>query len=431
MTEIFQIILMFSLFTLFLSSPFNIIKSELFSNKKFSNLTIISFNIILNCNIFLILSLLPFSLSSYSYLLLTTHIIIFFKNYFFKDFYSYSFEKYLFGFLFFFIVFLIIAIDVGNKLNLGWDAKYFWYTKALFYFEDQTFSNLAGYTYNAWHPHLGSFIWAFFWKFSGFELEYFGRLFYVIIYLISILFVCDKIFKDKKQNYLLFIFVVLVTYNYSYFSGLQEILIFSFLIIISKYFYLFKDNVKYFLLFTLLASNLLIWIKAEGIAYSLIILSLINLSQKLALKEKMTFNIIFALLIFFKFIIYHYFDVKLNAQPYYFGYLLNLDFSLLIHKIKNIIIYLGYYSLKNMIFALAGILIITSMIKKPVYAYTKLVFYSFILNIIFIFSAYLFRDMEIIFSLKTTMDRIVFSSSGIYLFFLLNYFKEVKKKFII
>ena len=45
----------------------------------------------------------------------------------------------------------------------------------------------------------------------------------------------------------------------------------------------------------------------------------------------------------------------------------------------------------------------------------------FILNILFIFIAYLFRDLEIIYSLKTTLERIIFSSSGFYIY-LINLF---------
>ena len=170
------------------------------------------------------------------------------------------------------------------------------------------------------------------------------------------------------------------------------------------------------------------WFKAEGIAYSLIIFSLVNLNQKISMKKKILYNVVFFLLIFFKFIIYNYFNVKINAQPYYFDYLLSLDLNLIIYKIKNIIIYLGYYGIKNIIFALTGLFFIFSFFSKKLSSYSKLIFYGFVINIIFIFSAYLFRDMEIIFSLKTTMDRIVFASSGIYLFFLLNYCKELFKK---
>ena len=77
MIEIFQIVLLLLLFLLFLSSPFNIIKSKLFINKIYSPVTITSFNIIINCNFFLVLSLLPMSLSTYLYYFLFIYIFLF------------------------------------------------------------------------------------------------------------------------------------------------------------------------------------------------------------------------------------------------------------------------------------------------------------------------------------------------------------------
>ena len=50
----------------------------------------------------------------------------------------------------------------------------------------------------------------------------------------------------------------------------------------------------------------------------------------------------------------------------------------------------------------------------------------FIFNTIFIFSAYLFRDLEIVYSLKTTLERIVFTSSGFYVYLIVLF---INKKF--
>ena len=49
--------------------------------------------------------------------------------------------------------------------------------------------------------------------------------------------------------------------------------------------------------------------------------------------------------------------------------------------------------------------------------YFKFIFLIFLFNIMFIFSVYILRDMEIIYSLRTTIDRIIFSSSGFYVLF--------------
>ena len=74
----------------------------------------------------------------------------------------------------------------------------------------------------------------FFWKLPFISAEYFGRLFYVFIFcfsILNILFSCIK-----KYNFRLFIFLstLILIYRYELFSGLQEILIFSLLVVSSK-----------------------------------------------------------------------------------------------------------------------------------------------------------------------------------------------------
>ena len=48
----------------------------------------------------------------------------------------------------------------------------------------------------------------------------------------------------------------------------------------------------------------------------------------------------------------------------------------------------------------------------------------FILNILFIIFAYTFRDMEIIYSLKTTLERIIFTSSAFYIYLVILYINQ-------
>ena len=51
------------------------------------------------------------------------------------------------------------------------------------------------------------------------------------------------------------------------------------------------------------------------------------------------------------------------------------------------------------------------------------------LSTCFILSAYLFRDMEIEYSIKTTMERITFTISGFYLMTLVNFLTDIVDKF--
>ena len=51
-------------------------------------------------------------------------------------------------------------------------------------------------------------------------------------------------------------------------------------------------------------------------------------------------------------------------------------------------------------------------------------------DITFIVCAYLLRDMEIEYSVRTTMERIIFTSSGFYVFLIINFFKNLNKNLI-
>ena len=124
------------------------------------------------------------------------------------------------------------------------------------------------------------------------------------------------------------------------------------------------------------------------------------------------------------FTIFKYYNFELNAQPYNLEYIKSISLNEFLYKIYLITIYLGYYSLKNIIFVLGILLLlvlnITNRNKISLINYNLF----FILNIGFIFSAYLFRDLDILnasieYSLRTTLERIVFTSSSFYLYLIL------------
>ena len=129
----------------------------------------------------------------------------------------------------------------------------------------------------------------------------------------------------------------------------------------------------------------------------------------------------------FKIIIYSYLDYNLNTQPYNLNFILSLKLDDILFRLKNIIIYSAYYSLKNIFFFLGIIILIILNFKKKIkFEITTFNIY-FLLNSFFIVFAYLLRDMEIIYALKTTMERIIFTSSAIYIhlfiLYVTNYFK--------
>ena len=416
MPELIEIFYILGIFFLFCSSPLNIFKIE--TNNHY-------FNLIINLNILLIFSILPLNISEYATYILLILFILSIRNYYLckKNISKELFNKY--QIILVILTYFIIAVQVASQLELGWDAKWFWYIKSLFYTQSQTFSELSNYIYNDFHPHLGSFLWAFFRNFSINEYEYIGRLFYVFFYILGIHFISNNIYKNKIKNMILFIFLIVIIQKYIYFSGLQEILIFTTLIFISKFISIFIVDRKFINLFFIsLCMNLLIWFKAEGIAYAAICFIVVNSISKLKMKSRIIFNLLFLSAILFKTLIYGFFKIKINDQPYNLEYLVSLNFEVIVFKLYNILIYFSYNSFKSIILFLVPIVIIMNYKKIFKSEYLRLISIFFILNVMFIFSAYMFREMEVVYSLKTTIDRIVFASSGFYLVFLIDQIKK-------
>ena len=69
-----------------------------------------------------------------------------------------------------------------NDLSLMWDGLDHWIYKASAFFQGLGFVN----TGNTSYPHLGGFVWGYFWKNSIIQKEYVGRLTFIFIYVSSI-----------------------------------------------------------------------------------------------------------------------------------------------------------------------------------------------------------------------------------------------------
>ncbi len=420
MSEIISITLSFLIFFIFLYAPLNINKSKILNFGSTHQIGVA--NLIINLNFLILISLLPFKLDNYLSFYFTALLLISIFNLLKKE-KIFKFNK--LSFSIFFILFFIISLDIAAKLNLGWDAKWFWYIKSLYFFQNYNFSYLSQYEFNSFHPHFGSYLWAFFRELSFGKFEYSGRIFYAFLYLASLFFLIDKFEKNIIQNSIITFLLLLITYQYKLFSGLQEILIFSLLVIKTKFIYEYINQKKNsYLFFILLCMNLVLWIKAEGIAYFMIILVALNFIKDFEFNKRLLFIISSFGLILFKTLIYKYFQISLNDQPYFIEYIFNLDLQAIIFKLKNILIYGTFYSLKNIIFIIVPIIFFINYRILFKDEFNKIIFILFLLNIGFIITAYMFREMEIVYSLRTTMDRIIFTSSGFYIFYLVNFFKN-------
>ena len=415
MTEITQILLFYLIFFISLFLPINIF-SKINIIKKFNSVELSTFNVAINLNILLIFSFFNFSISEIQPYIFSIFLITFLFIYHNK---MKEIKEYFFYLIPIFIIYFILSINIASELYFGWDAKFFYYIKSLYFFDGKHLSDLIDFSSNKHHPHLGSYIWGFFWSIGPMKLEYFGRLYYLFIFCFSVFYVSNTT-KNRNFNYLLYVLSITLFYEYEFFSGLSDILLFSFLIIVSKYFFIFQKNGNnIYIYFIILFSNLLLWTKSEGVVYLTIIVFIITLIQKNSYRNRFLIIFAFLFLCLFKLFIYQILDFKLNAQPSYnFDYFLSLNFEVIINKLMNITIWLSYYGLTNIFFILGLFFIILSNFTEKKQDYIKILNIYLILTVSFFYAAYIFSDREIIFAIRSTLDRLVMASSGFYVYFI-------------
>ena len=341
MTELINIF-SFSLFlSLFFYSPF--FKKNIKHKSNFlesNDLKVISFLILIN--FLLILKLLNLNITQITNIFYS--IFFLFVIYFLTNFKKFIFEKNIYFYFFVnFIVLFILSIQLSNNLTLYWDAQKLWLPKTIVLYNNGSISDLQN-TFYSHYSFLGSLSWAFFWKISNFEYEYFGRMFFIALYCFALFNFLSLIKLDRYLKTISFLLLVIITYDYWHFRGTQEILIFSFLLILSKYLFnliLENKSSKFNLIIIFLFLNLIIWTKNEGILLSLIISFIILIFFKENLRFKLIFLSVPIFLIFLRFAIFKFYGLDLDLSQ-------DFDFSNIItifmnnFKTANIYIILKY-----------------------------------------------------------------------------------------
>ena len=178
-------------------------------------------------NVLLVFSLLNISLNYLIISLIVFSLILILKK---KGKFKINFN--LKNFLIFIYIF-IISIILVYDLQLGWDAKFFWFLKTINFYQDNSLLNLEKIPATD-YPHLGSYIWSFFWRFPFGSYEYLGRIFYVFLYIISIFYFCEIFKSNETYKLILSSLVILTTFDIELFNGNQEIIIFSLMLIAAK-----------------------------------------------------------------------------------------------------------------------------------------------------------------------------------------------------
>ena len=388
-------------------------------------------NILFFSNTLLLLSILKVNIS----LIITIICILYLLNILlFKNFIKekiFQFDNLLF-FIFFSLILFILSVNIANNLTLGWDAQTIWFPRAINFYNELNFTEISQNARMPEYPFFGSLSWAFFWKLSFLDKEYFGRIFYLLIFLVSIFNISDLL-KTSIINKIFFaLILILLTYDYWHFRGFQEILIFSFLLIISKYLYYIicedKTELKY-LFIILITSNLIIWTKNEGVIFSLFVYSLIILFSKFSPKIKFVNFILFILIVFVRFFIFEINNLTVGLQDTFdFRNIFSIFFeNLTINNLKIIFINLVLTIFKFPIIFLSLMTSLVIFFTKIEFKKVLFIYFYFLLNIGFIFATYLSTTIDINFMVVTGLNRVFFESSALYLLFVMFYLKHKLK----
>ena len=274
MIEIFAIFLTLLSLTLFFNFPLNYFLLNNISKIRFTHNESFLINIVLNANILLLLSFFQINLNQVFFVFIFGSIFFFIK--FFKE-YLELINRNIFTILSFIIIFYSISIVLLKKAFLEWDGLAHWLFKSTVYFQGGTYEDLVGLPFD-YYPHLGTYIWAFFWKNSLLQIEYYGRLFYVFIFIISIFTLRHKLtkkFSEFNKDVIIFI-LILLSSNIFLFGGYQEyflfVIFFTFSHFFLKFFYVKKVDFYFFPeIFLILTSLCIMWIKQEGFFYYIIL----------------------------------------------------------------------------------------------------------------------------------------------------------------
>ena len=422
---IFLIIFQFPLNKPILSN-FGYIENNYFS--------ILIYNIIIQFFFYLIVSFISFDIKTYFYfqvcfgfLFLVFNFIHYFKNY-----RENSFENFAL-IVIFLLLNIILFTYIALNLKLEWDALAHWMQKAQVFYQNGTFADLKSVSFS-YYPHLGTFLWGFFWKNSFLQLEYFGRLILPFLYLSGIFFAICNILNNKNYIYKVFFLILIITLTNDYylFGGYQDYYLFFELLIFSKIFYIYQkqthSNVYFYLLFLILI--LIMWTKQEGFFYTLI-LSLVfiffsNKNYKIRLLFLFLVLVSLLLQIYLKNIYIGSFEF--NEKILHDELLQYLNISNFISTFalisKHVIISIFRYPIWILILF---ILIFSKFINKDDYFVKYSIFYLF-LYFSFVYAIYFQTTMDLDFLLPITIDRILLQGSGFIVYPLLLYFENFINK---
>lgn len=434
MIEIFSIALSILSLVIVLNFPINFFHFKiLYQNLKFGYADSVLLNIVICINLFLIFSFFKINLN---FLFL---IIIIFSSFFMiincKNFLILLKKNSSISLVFLVLIYSMSTV-IAKTAFLEWDGLGHWVFKAQVYFQGGEYKDLKNVPQN-YYPHLGSYIWAFFWKNSYLQYEYFGRIFFIFIFVSSIFSLILKLSSKFSliEKLLIAFSIVYLSTNFYLFGGYQEYLIFFsffcysyFMLHFSKNIHLFKKSFIPELLIVLIL-NILLWTKQEGFFYFLLLSLVFLFHGKRNLKKKFLFFIIsLSFLIIFIFIkIYYFGHLSFNEKIINNEIVNNLNLSYLF---KKIIIITKYFLITFIKYPIWILIIFSFFILKNKSNFLNLnkFFYTFLFfSFSLVFAIFLQTTMELEFLVPITLGRVVFAISGFYIVLVIVALNCIKK----
>lgn len=423
MLELLNIFYFFSIFILIFSFPFNkFTTNKLFKiyNSKLNFFDFQSINIIFFLYIILIISFFDLPLKLIFYIYISFSLIFIFTNLLRKNDLKKINNK--IDYFLFSIITISLFVYVAHNLKLEWDGHH-WLEKVVFFYHENKISDFYKLKVHPEYPHLGSFIWALFWKNSLVNYEYVGRLFCIYFYVISIFSITNYVENiNKNLKIYISLFLILITFEPYLFAGYQDYFLFSILILCSRLIFILnfeKVNNNLFVLI-ILSLGLLMWFKDEGLFYFLIFGVLLILNVKLTINLKICYlALIFSLLTFnfmtqkFLLGIYELPSGTASESLMVLNKLM-FDFGLIFEKSFKILIHLIISSIKYLAIVLVIISLFTISLKKKFDIKIKYLVQCFLVNLIFLYTSFMtFGAID--YMLTVALDRLLFQTSGFYL----------------
>lgn len=389
---------------------------------------VICLNVLLQFSLYLAFSFFVADISNIIRLIFFLSVMLTLFNY--KNFQFKKKYHLILSIILFIIILFSINIHLASNPRLSWDgvAHWFWKTQNFYYgFGLDNFKNLP----NSMYPHLGTFLWSNFWKISLINYEYFGRFFYSFIFLLIIFSTALSI--RSKYIFMIILFLAYLTYEPYVLGGYQEYLLFFFIAVIGKLFFLFNQKLidkKLFFLFFLLSMNLLLWSKQEGIFYLILLLLTFAISINLKIKEKIIiFLSLLLIMILHIYIEYYFKGSKSFHEPIVNNFEKLKDIKLFIFSAMYITegLMIGFVKRPIILICLFSY-VFFKFYKKEAFSTDNFFLVFFIINILFIFSIYLHTHHGLENILPQTLGRLLIHTSGFYLISIIYLFALFNKK---